>query len=79
MVVAVVVVLLLPLELLAARVTAQGGAGYSKLLQNAFWLTKYLLDSTTPNYSKLLQHAFWLTEYPVDSTTPTRHASAAAA
>ena len=50
-----VVVLLLPLELLAARVTAQGGADYSKLLQNAFWLTKYLLDSTTPNYSKLLQ------------------------
>ena len=21
---------------------------YSKLLQNAFWLTKYYLDSTTP-------------------------------
>ncbi len=44
---AVVVVLLLPLELLAARVTAQRGAGYSKLLQNAFWLTKYPVDSTT--------------------------------
>ena len=50
LVVAVMVVLLLPLELLAARVTAQGvcgGGDYSKLLQNAFWLTKYPVDSTT--------------------------------
>ena len=44
----VVAVVVLPLELLAARVTAQGGAGYSKLFQNAFWLTKYPVDSTTP-------------------------------
>ena len=69
-----VVLLLLPLELLAARVTAQGGgADYSKLLILAHQVLPWM------DYSKLLQNAFWLTKYYLDSTTPARHACFAAA
>ena len=70
-------VLLLPLNLLAARVTAQGGgAGYSKLLQTTPKRTKLLATALLP---ALLQNACWHTKLLATALLPTRHAGFAGA